>query len=188
MFSTYPKTLVEASPRDKLWGIGMGRNNPDATNRSKWRGKNLLGETLTEVRSILMQRFDVDPEEAAKQPELNIYIDPKKSNVKKKMSEKSPKKDKTPKKSDTTVETSTKSPAKVGTSKDSHAIVENSKENVQKAAVIPSKEKIDALNEKTEVTPKKDKPSSSKQSSSTKRKEETSQSEDNISPKKRKFD
>jgi len=42
--------LVEASPRDRIWGIGMGRNNPDAPNPCKWRGKNLLGFALTEVR------------------------------------------------------------------------------------------------------------------------------------------
>ena len=43
-------TLVEASPRDKIWGIGMGAKNPLAQNRATWRGRNYLGEVLTRVR------------------------------------------------------------------------------------------------------------------------------------------
>ena len=46
--------IVEASPYDKIWGIGMGKNDPDAENPLKWRGKNLLGFALTEVRDILI--------------------------------------------------------------------------------------------------------------------------------------
>lgn len=47
------RILVEASPRDRIWGIGMGKNNPDAEHPAKWRGKNLLGFALTEVRDEL---------------------------------------------------------------------------------------------------------------------------------------
>ncbi|KAL4236589.1 hypothetical protein ACF0H5_004974 [Mactra antiquata] len=83
MFSTYPKTLVEASPRDKVWGIGLGKNNEKAKDRSQWRGKNLLGQTLTEVRDTLMKKFDVDPEAAANLPELDIYIKTKSSSPRK---------------------------------------------------------------------------------------------------------
>ena len=50
LLSTGDKIIVEASPRDKIWGIGMGKNNPDAHNPDKWRGRNLLGFALTEVR------------------------------------------------------------------------------------------------------------------------------------------
>ena len=48
--STAPKVLVEASPRDRIWGIGMGQSNIDAHNPQKWRGRNLLGFALTKVR------------------------------------------------------------------------------------------------------------------------------------------
>lgn len=53
---TGTRILVEASPRDRIWGIGMGKANPDAENPLKWRGKNLLGFVLTEVRDILLEQ------------------------------------------------------------------------------------------------------------------------------------
>lgn len=46
-------TLVEASPYDKIWGIGMKMTDKRAQNRSTWLGKNLLGELLTKVREDL---------------------------------------------------------------------------------------------------------------------------------------
>ena len=55
IIDTHPKTLVEASPMDKIWGIGLAANDYRARNRKSWRGKNLLGEALTEVRDELIQ-------------------------------------------------------------------------------------------------------------------------------------
>lgn len=51
--NTGSKVLVEAAPRDRIWGIGMGRNNEKAQNSSEWRGLNLLGFALMEVRERL---------------------------------------------------------------------------------------------------------------------------------------
>ncbi|MGH3303063.1 MAG: NADAR family protein [Streptosporangiaceae bacterium] len=48
-----PKVLVEASPRDRVWGIGVGASHPDATRPSRWRGTNLLGLALMNVRDQL---------------------------------------------------------------------------------------------------------------------------------------
>lgn len=53
LLATQNRILVEASPRDRIWGIGMGKRNPDAENPLKWRGKNLLGFALTEARDLL---------------------------------------------------------------------------------------------------------------------------------------
>ena len=50
------RILVEASPRDRIWGVGMGQSNPDAQYPSKWRGKNLLGFALMEARDILLEQ------------------------------------------------------------------------------------------------------------------------------------
>ncbi|XP_052711593.1 uncharacterized protein LOC128185925 isoform X1 [Crassostrea angulata] len=57
LFSTYPKTLVEASPYDKVWGIGLRQNDRRAWNKSTWLGKNLLGEILTRVRDKLREEM-----------------------------------------------------------------------------------------------------------------------------------
>jgi predicted NAD-dependent protein-ADP-ribosyltransferase YbiA (DUF1768 family) len=40
---------------DKIWGIGLAANDYRARNRKSWRGKNLLGQALTEVRDELIQ-------------------------------------------------------------------------------------------------------------------------------------
>ena len=48
--STGNKILVEASPYDKVWGIGMKSNDDDICDPGKWQGKNLLGFLLMETR------------------------------------------------------------------------------------------------------------------------------------------
>lgn len=54
LINTGDKVLVEASPRDRIWGIGIGQSNADAHNPAKWRGLNLLGFALMEVRQYLL--------------------------------------------------------------------------------------------------------------------------------------
>lgn len=51
LLGTKDRVLVEASPRDRIWGIGMGKNNPSAENPLEWRGLNLLGFALMEARA-----------------------------------------------------------------------------------------------------------------------------------------
>lgn len=50
LLGTRDRIIAEAAPRDRIWGIGMGRNNPDRLDVAKWRGQNKLGEALMIVR------------------------------------------------------------------------------------------------------------------------------------------
>lgn len=50
------KGFVEASPYDTIWGIGLAKQNADADDESKWRGQNLLGKALDEVRDWLSKQ------------------------------------------------------------------------------------------------------------------------------------
>ncbi|MCA9708769.1 MAG: NADAR family protein [Myxococcales bacterium] len=51
--STARRVLVEASPVDRVWGIGLAADHPDATQPQAWRGLNLLGFALMEARARL---------------------------------------------------------------------------------------------------------------------------------------
>jgi len=50
---TGTRVLVEASPRDTVWGIGLGASNPRVADPAAWRGLNLLGFALMVVRERL---------------------------------------------------------------------------------------------------------------------------------------
>lgn len=51
LLSTEDKILVEASPYDNVWGIQMSEEDMDIKNPKLWRGENLLGFALMEVRN-----------------------------------------------------------------------------------------------------------------------------------------
>jgi ribA/ribD-fused uncharacterized protein len=53
LLDTGDKEIVEASPTDRIWGIGMAENDPDRFDKSKWRGTNWLGEVIMQVRDTL---------------------------------------------------------------------------------------------------------------------------------------
>lgn len=50
------KTFVEASPFDKIWGIGLAENDELADDKANWKGLNLLGECLNEIRNELLTK------------------------------------------------------------------------------------------------------------------------------------
>lgn len=53
LLGTANRVLVEASPRDRIWGIGLGAGNERAADPRQWRGRNLLGFALMEARERL---------------------------------------------------------------------------------------------------------------------------------------
>lgn len=51
------KTFVEASPTDKIWGVGLAQSNPQIVDEKNWKGQNLLGKVVTQVRAEIIHDF-----------------------------------------------------------------------------------------------------------------------------------
>ena len=53
LLATGDREIVEASPHDRIWGVGLAENDPRINDKSKWKGLNLLGISLMCVRQTL---------------------------------------------------------------------------------------------------------------------------------------
>ncbi|CAM5528286.1 hypothetical protein SSPIM334S_03771 [Streptomyces spiroverticillatus] len=53
LLGTGSRVLVEASPLDRIWGIGLAADDPRAADPATWRGQNLLGFALMDTRAAL---------------------------------------------------------------------------------------------------------------------------------------
>ncbi|CAD5118060.1 unnamed protein product [Dimorphilus gyrociliatus] len=54
IISTKNIHLAEASPSDRIWGIGMKITDPNIADERNWKGRNLLGKALMEVRKRIL--------------------------------------------------------------------------------------------------------------------------------------
>ncbi|GAB3711521.1 NADAR family protein [Spirosoma flavus] len=53
LLNTKDRILIEASPVDNIWGIGLAADSDKAESPEEWKGLNLLGFALMEVRDQL---------------------------------------------------------------------------------------------------------------------------------------
>jgi ribA/ribD-fused uncharacterized protein len=54
LLATAGTELVEASPMDRIWGVGLSEEDPRIQDPATWRGQNLLGKVLTRLREDLL--------------------------------------------------------------------------------------------------------------------------------------
>ena len=55
LLGTNERVLVEASPLDRIWGIGLSASDKSASRPSEWKGENLLGFALMQARDDLRE-------------------------------------------------------------------------------------------------------------------------------------
>lgn len=76
LLSTGDAILVEASPYDKIWGIGLDRESAQMCSVEQWQGENLLGCALMEVRDWLSELSKQDSTESIKRTHEYEFTQP----------------------------------------------------------------------------------------------------------------
>lgn len=64
LLATDNKLIIEASPVDRIWGVGLAADNPKILDTDTWQGLNELGTTLMWVRSDLLAARACQPSAA----------------------------------------------------------------------------------------------------------------------------
>ncbi|BBB62054.1 hypothetical protein UNDKW_3781 [Undibacterium sp. KW1] len=76
ILSTNALVLVEASAKDRIWGIGLGINDPGLSNPRHWKGLNLLGFALMEVRDLMRAEAENSNKRLTRQSIYIGYVNP----------------------------------------------------------------------------------------------------------------
>jgi ribA/ribD-fused uncharacterized protein len=61
LMATGEKVIVEASPLDRIWGIGLSMDDPRALDPAQWLGDNWLGIALMQARQALRDGTPENP-------------------------------------------------------------------------------------------------------------------------------
>jgi len=62
LLNTDGYTIVEASPEDAIWGIGLKDTDVEAQDRATWKGTNWLGIAIEDVRDVLILEKEISDE------------------------------------------------------------------------------------------------------------------------------
>ncbi|RCN34381.1 hypothetical protein ANCCAN_19767 [Ancylostoma caninum] len=73
LFLTHGSRLVECSPSDVIWGIGLPIDSPDAVNPSRWRGKNRLGSLMDAVREKLWANDEYRSQREEVESQMSLF-------------------------------------------------------------------------------------------------------------------